>query len=104
MMDHNREFGTFLRVDQTDGGFFTLQPHDESVVRKAVQDYREKRIDSLIEAEHRFGYPVYFIASSVISLYLSTPESREASVLEEIRQDEWEEEFRKRNRAKAWDD
>lgn len=102
MSDHNERAGTFLRVDVDDGGWFAIQPHEESVVLKAVRDFRERGIDGLIEAEDRDGCTVWIVASTVTCVRRSTPEIRAASVLEEIRQEEWERDFRKQHATPEW--
>lgn len=104
MPDFNEAVGTFLRIDCEDGDWFAVQPHDESVIRKAVQDYREKGIDSLVELEHRMGYPVHIVASHVAAFYPCSPEIRAATLMEEIREDEWRNEFRKAHAVKGWEE
>lgn len=100
--DFNEAAGTFLRVDVGDG-WFSIMPQEESVIRRAVRDFRERRVDSLLEIEDRYGCTINLVASTVLSFRLSTPETRRSAILEEIRQDEWEERFRKENAAKPWD-
>lgn len=102
MSDFNEEAGTFLRVDVDDGGWFAIQAHEESVVLKAVRDFRERRIDGLIEVEDRYGCTVALVASTVTCVRRSTPEIRRLSTLEEIRQEEWERDFRKQHATPEW--
>lgn len=101
MSDFNEEAGTFLRMDTTDG-WYALQPQEESVVRKAITDYRERGIDALVEVEDRYGNPLAVVASMITGFRRSTPEMRCAAVLEEIRQDEWDREFRKVHAVPEW--
>ncbi len=100
--DFNEQAGTFLRVDVDDGGWFAIQAHEESVVLKAVRDFRERGIDGLIEVEDRYGCAVHLVASTVTCVRLSTPEIRAASLLEEIRQEEWDRDFRKQHATPEW--
>jgi hypothetical protein len=101
-MDFNESAGTFLRVDVGDG-WFAIQPHEESVVRKAIVDFRERGIDSLVEIEDRHGSPIALVASTIVGFRRSTPELRATYTLEEIRQDEWERDFRKAHAAPEWE-
>lgn len=101
--DFNETAGTVLRVDCENLGWLSIVPQEESVVRKAVRDFREKGINCLLELEERGGFTMNIVASEIIGFRLSTPASRRDAILEEIRQDEWEERFRKENAAKPWD-
>lgn len=101
--DFNEQAGTFLRVD-LEQDWIGVAAHEESVVRKAVVDYREKGRDSLVEVEARRGHPIAFVASSVVSFYLSTAADRARTALEEIHQEEWDRDFRKRHATPAWGD
>lgn len=102
--DFNEQAGTFLRVNVDDGGWFAIREHDASVVRKAVLDYRERGIDSLIEVEGVRGEIIAVAVSTVTSFYLSTPEIRAANALGELRQEEWVRDFRKQHKVAAWDE
>lgn len=96
-MDFNEAAGDFLRVDVDDGGWFAVLSHEESVVLKAVRDFRERHIDGVVEVEDRYGCTVHLVASTITCVRRSTPEIRSASLLEEIRQEEWDRDFRKQH-------
>jgi hypothetical protein len=100
--DFNESAGTFLRVDVDDGGWFAVKAHEESVVLKAVSDYREKGRDCLVDVEDRYGCTVHLVASTVTCVLLSTPANRVASLMEEIRQEEWDRGFRKQHATPEW--
>jgi hypothetical protein len=100
--DFNEQAGTFLRVDVDGGVWFAVQAHEESVVLKAVRDFRERGIDGLIEVEDRYGCAVHLVASTVTCVRRSTPEIRTASLLEEIKQEEWDRDFRKQHATPEW--
>lgn len=102
-IDFNERAGTFLRVEVDDGGWFGIRAHEESVVLKATRDFRERGIDSLVEMEDRYGAAVHLVASTITCVRLSTPESRRASVLDELHQEEWEREVRKQHATPEWD-
>lgn len=101
--DFNEEAGSFLRIDLQDGTWLALGMHEESVVKKAIRDFRERRIDSLIEVEHRTGYTIGIAASCILYYQPCTPETRATAILEEIRQDEWEDRYRREHAVKPWD-
>lgn len=103
MSDFNESAGTFLRVNVEDGSWYAIAAHEASIVRKAVVDFREKGIDSLLEIEDRYGVSVGIVASIIIGFVVSTPEGRLAASIEELRQEEWEADVRKLHAAKEWE-
>jgi hypothetical protein len=102
MTDYNKQAGEVLRVE-TESASYTVEAHERSVVAKAVRDYRERGIDTLLELDHKDGQPLGIVASTIVTFYVSTPYTRTAALLDEIREDEWEDAFRKANAAPEWE-
>ena len=101
--DFNDQAGTFLRVDVDDGGWFGIRAHEESVVLKALRDFRERGIDGVLEVEDRHGITVHLVAATITSVRRSTPETRRANVLDALREEEWERELRRQYATPEWD-
>ena len=103
-MNYNEKLGTYLQVACFEDTQLMIKSHELTAVRKAVKDYREKDIDTLLEIEHVDGTIMGVVASTIYSYFLSTPETRESDVVMKIQEALWVEDVKKEHLPSEWEE